>query len=347
MKKYIRSVLFLALCLSAVFTLTSCQKSEEPEESVVEEEEAPEAEETAEAEEAPTAEEPAEAKDETSTAEKPAAVEEEAPAEEAGEAELTLDDIEADLFGEEETEEPAAEEAEAAEAPEPIEEIASQDEEAEEEKSPEEPPYDPARIRFERLHTGAPILDDEEPPQKPLTSTGIYDRFSMPEDNGPAEETENQTEEDPRVRFEQLHSGANQTEETFEEPAWPDDEEFFDLMESADAEALEEEVPDEPKEKKSFWQKLKGFMALGEEEEFEDLEKERELIREQNIIDEPNFVENPEFNEEPKQITASEEVHQEALSEYDIGSESEFRDLEDLTAEIEDLTEEDLEKPEE
>ena len=88
-------------------------------------------------------------------------------------------------------------------------------------------------------------------------------------------------------------------------------------------------------------------MALGEEEEFEDLEKERELIREQNIIDEPNFVEKPEFNEEPKQITASEEVHQEALSEYDIGSESEFRDLEDLTAEIEDLTEEDLEKPEE
>ena len=35
MKKYIRSVLFLALCLSVVFTLTSCQKSEEPEESVV------------------------------------------------------------------------------------------------------------------------------------------------------------------------------------------------------------------------------------------------------------------------------------------------------------------------
>ena len=324
----------------------TAEEEAEPEESA-ETEEVSEAEESAEAEEAPTAEEPAEAEEETPTAEEPAAVEEEAPAAEAGEAELTLDDIEADLFGEEETEEPAAEEAEAAEAPEPIEKTASQDEEAEEEKSPEEPPYDPARIRFERLHTGAPILDDEEPPQKPLTSTGIYDRFSMPEDNGPAEETENQTEEDPRVRFEQLHSGANQTEEAFEEPAWPDDEEFFDLMESADAEALEEEVPDEPKEKKSFWQKLKGFMALGEEEEFEDLEKERELIREQNIIDEPNFVEKPEFNEEPKQITASEEVHQEALSEYDIGSESEFRDLEDLTAEIEDLTEEDLEKPEE
>ena len=169
----------------------------------------------------------------------------------------------------------------------------------------------------------------------------------MSEDNDPAEEAENQPEEDPRARFEQLHSGANPTEESLEEPAWPDDEEFFDLMENADEEALEEVVPDEPKEKKSFWQKLKGFMALGEEEEFEDLEKERELIREQNLIDEPNFVEKPDFSEEPKQITASEEVHQEALSEYDIGSESEFRDLEDLTAEIEDLTEEDLEKPEE
>ncbi|MBQ3389883.1 MAG: aminotransferase class V-fold PLP-dependent enzyme [Firmicutes bacterium] len=313
------------------------------------------------------------------------AVEEGSPA--AALEDVTLDDIEADLFGEETEEtdeeipeetaeaeeepaageeepsqeesgpeevpeadpEPAAEEEPPEEEPEPA---AEKEEPTEEEPEPEETPetdeepagdsdeeaapYDPARIRFERLHAGAPILDDEEPIQKPFGSTGIYDRFAEPEPETPPAEPE----EDPRARFEQLHRSdegiAEEAEPSDEESAEPQDSgEFYGEWEPDETDDEYEDEYEEPAGKKSFWTRVKEFMALSEEDEFEDLEKERELIREQGMIEEPKF------------ITASEEVHQEALSEYDTGSESEFRDLEDFTAEMEDLTEKEFEDPEE
>ena len=87
--------------------------------------------------------------------------------------------------------------------------------------------------------------------------------------------------------------------------------------------------------RRSFWSKLKEFMAIGEDdlEKFDDWPK-----------DDPEM---PDLPEEDEPITASEEVHQEAFLEYDTGEESEFWDVEELTAEIPDLTEDETEDPEE
>ena len=67
------------------------------------------------------------------------------------------------------------------------------------------------------------------------------------------------------------------------------------------------------------------------------------LAKGTDSIEEDLLLEEEPFREEP--ISASEEVHQEALSDYDTGKESEYRDVEELAAEVPDLTE-DADEPE-
>ncbi len=214
--------------------------------------------------------------------------------------ELTLDDLGEELSGEG---------RERHEEPDPEEEGPS------EEPVDTEQEFDPARARFERLHAGAPLLNEEMPEREPQFGPDFFERIE-------AEEAEEE-ERDPKARFDELHSEKQPEEETTQH------EMETEPIEDVSPEEIPQEDPVEKtsdsREKRSFWSKLKEFMAIGED----DLEKFDEWPKE----------------EEP--ITASEEVHQEAFSEYDTGEESEFWDVEELTAEIPDLTEEEPETPEE
>lgn len=223
--------------------------------------------------------------------------------------ELTLEDLGEELSGEgrERHEEPDPENESEAET-----------------KEPEtEPDFDPARARFERLHAGAPLLNEEMPEREPQFGPDFFERIE--EEEAKENDTpEPEEERDPRVRFDELHAEKLPEETGQGETELPEMESEMDPPEEKTEEPSEGNTP-ESSEKRSFWSKLKEFMAIGED----DLEKFDEWPKE----------------EEP--ITASEEVHQEAFSEYDTGEESEFWDVEELTAEIPDLTEEEPETPEE